>query len=399
MFVSSSPPFSSSTPPPLHTCTLTHSLTHMPLQPTSRWERFKEWVRNNPKKTVLFAVLIALGLALLILLPMALALLPLLNASVGRSSTFNVTDLCSNNATYGFQGSLLIPGSVTVVVTRAFTVKLLQNDTLFAEMDIPGPITLNPGEVPVRFGRTQPLRVVNETQLAIMIQSAINGAPGTVLTLKLALPVKIYGGISLTFPITYHLDFAKLAAANSTTTTTTNNTTATNATKTSVSLSSVEVPQSDVNAFVARLGLDVVGSTPLLVADVPALSFDVRNPDGVHLATVGNSAFTLNGPEMSSAKVGVLFCSSFLSFLIPSPPPPHPNRPIFLLHLKTLDPSSNKSPQHRHQTVLTFKFKGDHQQIQLAWQIGYCLKSKHDFLSPLAEEALLLVLLRPPARH
>ena len=183
--------------------------------PKSRRSLF-EWCKDNPKKAILFACLIVLGIVLIIFLGLLLALLPVLRTTVDPATLrVSLGSLCNPNSTYGVSLDVSNPASVSVEVTRRFTVSLLleKDGPKIAEIDV-APFVVNSGRNAMQM--TESWRIVNTSAAAALVNAVLSQSGDPLfVAVVMQLPVRVYGGISLTLPLSFQLDLSSTVTTNS----------------------------------------------------------------------------------------------------------------------------------------------------------------------------------------
>jgi hypothetical protein len=207
-----------------------------------------EWMRENPKKAVLFCALIVLGIVLIVFLGLILALLPVLHTTVdGGSLRVSLGDLCSYSSNYSVSVVVMNPASVAVDVIGRFTVSMLRKGSPIAEMDVSA-FRVEAGRTLLRLADSW--RVVNATAAGLLASDVLGGADAKV-TISMKLPVRVYGGIALTLPLSFEVDLNATSSSSSA-----NATSSLNVTVTDVAASSSMVDlQVDAQAKVSAFSL------------------------------------------------------------------------------------------------------------------------------------------------
>ena len=255
----------------------------------------REWVKENPKKTVLFACLIALGIVLIVFLGLVLALLPVMRSSVEPATlTVRLANLCSSSSSYSVSASILNPSTVAVEVTRQFTVTLSRAGAAVAEVDVEA-FVLKSGRTPLNM--TSQWRVLNTTAAGLLLGDVLGNATNARATLSMHLPVRVYGGLALTLPLSFDLDLTSPPP--------------TAATPASAGINA-SVTDMGASADAASLQVNAaaqVASVPVVEADVPRINLVVTDAAA---QTIGNITF-----EPFSIRNNVPFAlqASFLSQL------------------------------------------------------------------------------------
>ncbi len=251
-----------------------------------------EWARANPKKAILFTCLTALGVVLVVFLGLCLALLPVMRTSVDPATLrVRLSDLCSSSSSYSVDAALLNPSSVAVEVTRVFTVSIGRGGVAIAEVDVQ-PFVMQSGRTALN--TTSQWRVINTTEAGLLLGDVIANSTSAKVRVSLSLPIRVYGGIALTLPLSFELDVTSSPPGSTTP--------GMNVSMTDVGASS------DASSLEVRAGA-AVSPVPVIEADVPRINLTLSDSTSRSVGSATVDPFSIR------AGTPVTLRASFLSQL------------------------------------------------------------------------------------